>query len=334
MKAFIVGGTGFLGYYTALEFLKEGHQVSTISLPDIKLGDWFPKEINVSFGNVFEMPQTELIDLFKGHDVMIYSVGPDDRFTPDAPAYEFFHERLVEACAKVTAAAREAGVKKTIIFNSYFAYFDRIWPEKNFSQHHPYIRVRNEQAQRTIAEGQDAQGNHKMDVSILELPYIFGTMPERSPIWKDLLIKMLIEQNTIYYPTGGTQMLSVQKVAEAALGAAKNGKHGKRYPIGDVNMKFHDMVRLMLDELGTPDKPVKSVPKFLLVMNGRKIKKEHAKQGKESGLDPVWLFREIMNADLFYDAQQESMQELDYTSGGLEESIRETVRLCQKELTN
>ena len=99
-------------------------------------------------------------------------------------------------------------------------------------------------------------------------------------------------------------------------------------------MKFHDMIRLMLDELGTPKKPVKSVPKFLLVMNGRKIKKEHAKQGKQSGLDPVWLFRDIMNADLFYDAQKESMQELGYTSGGLEQSIRETVRLCQKELTN
>lgn len=39
MKVFIVGGTGFLGYYATLEFLKRGHEVDTIALPDIPLGD-------------------------------------------------------------------------------------------------------------------------------------------------------------------------------------------------------------------------------------------------------------------------------------------------------
>ena len=94
MKVFIVGGTGFLGYYATLEFLRRGHQVDTISLPDIELGDWFPKEVGVKYGNVFEMPHEELTELFQGYDGMVYAVGPDDRYTPDAPAYDFFYKKV------------------------------------------------------------------------------------------------------------------------------------------------------------------------------------------------------------------------------------------------
>ena len=60
---------------------------------------------------------------------MIYAVGPDDRYTPKAPAYDFFHFRLVDSVAKVFRAAEKAGVKKAVVYNSYFAYFDRKYPE-------------------------------------------------------------------------------------------------------------------------------------------------------------------------------------------------------------
>ena len=84
MKIFIVGGTGFLGYHAALECLRRGYEVSTISLPDIPLGDWFPKEITVNYGNVFAMAEEELINLFQGFDAIIYTVGPDDRASREA----------------------------------------------------------------------------------------------------------------------------------------------------------------------------------------------------------------------------------------------------------
>src|SRR4030065_269872 len=75
--------------------------------------------------------------------------------------------RLVVSCEKTIIAARKAGIKKCVVLNSYFAYFDRIWPEKELSKHHPYIRCRIEQAERAIAAG-----GGKMAVILLELPYI------------------------------------------------------------------------------------------------------------------------------------------------------------------
>jgi nucleoside-diphosphate-sugar epimerase len=138
MKVFIFGGTGFLGYYSALEFLRKGHSVDTMALPvkddkDLSgVGDWFPKEVGLKYGNLFEMSEEELTEVLKGYDAMVYAVGPDDRVVPKAPAYDFFHNLLVKACGRVFSAAKKAGVKKAVLLSSYFCYFDRTYPERSF----------------------------------------------------------------------------------------------------------------------------------------------------------------------------------------------------------
>ncbi|MHA1819812.1 MAG: NAD(P)H-binding protein [Promethearchaeota archaeon] len=321
MKVFIVGGTGFLGYYACLEFLKRGHQVSTISLPDIELGSWFPKEVEVKYGNVFTMPHDELIDLFKGFDAMVYAVGPDDRVTPKAPAYEFFHERLVVSCTKVVKAAVEAGVKRGVILNSYFAYFDRKYPERHLSERHPYIKCRVEQAESVIKAGDD-----KMVVSVLELPYIFGTMPERIPLWKDVLLERIRKMKRVMFPKGGSNMITVQHVAEAIVGAAENGKESRRYPVGDENMSWKEMLSIMLEAMGLKKKII-TIPTFLATLYGKKIKREDKKQGKEAGLDPEYLFKDIQSQYLYFDPTP-TIEVLKYNRGGVREAIIETVKRC------
>ena len=325
MKVIIVGGTGFLGYYASLEFLRRGHQVTALALPDINLDGWFPEEIEVNYENVFQMTAAEMQEVFSGYDALVYAVGPDDRVTPKAPAYSFFHTRLVEACGNVVAAAREAGVKRCVVLNSYFATLHRLKPEKNLVAHHPYIRCRVEQAERVIAAGKDS-----MDVMVLELPYIFGTMPERQPIWKDLLFERIRKDSTIYYPKGGSNMISVEHVAEAIVGAVEQGQHGKRYPVGDVNMTWNEMLSIMLDTMHL-EKKIVNIPRIFAVLFGMSMRRTHKREGLESGLDPVWLMRQIMT-DYFYFDPTESQQELGYGSGGLEESIRKTVRTCYPEL--
>lgn len=327
MKVFIVGGTGFLGYHSALEFLKRGHSVTTMSIPDIQLGDWFPKEIKVVYGDVFKMNEDELIDTFKGYDVMVYSVGPDDRYVPPVPAYKFFHERLVVACTKVVVSARKAGVKKCVVLNSYFEYFDRIWPHKRLAERHPYIRARKEQAESVIEAGGD-----EMAVCVLNLPYIFGTMPERVPIWKDVFLERLKNMSPVIFPKGGTNMLSVEHVAEAVVGASERGKHGRRYIVGDENMDWKEMLGLMFNTMGMKKK-ILTAPVWLMSMVGRVMRRNELKKGNESGLDLRYLFKDIQSEYLYYDPS-ETIEELGMTRGGVRESIIETVKDCYPELQN
>jgi len=325
-KVFIVGGTGFIGYHTALELIKRGKEVAVISLPDIKLGNWFPKEIKVEFGNVFEMKNEELEKLFKGYDELVYAVGPDDRYVPEGSATEFFNNALVEKCGNIVAAAREAGVKKCVVCGSYFSYFHKKYPERKLTEHHPYINARVAQEERVISEGKG-----KMDVMVLELPYIFGVMPERIPLWKDILVKMLYTSPKISYPKGGTAMVSVQTVALAAAGALENGSHGKCYPIGDENKTWVEMIKVMLKAMGMEHKKIATVPTFLMTMYGKKLLKEEAEKGRQPGLTYSHLFKDIQEKNSFLDAEAVK-KELGYSGGDVDESITITIKRCVEEL--
>lgn len=328
MKVFIVGGTGFLGYYALLEFLRRGHEVTTMSIPDVKLGSWFPEnQVKVLYGDVFAMSEPELIKTFEGYDGLVYAVGPDDRFIPKAPSYKFFHERLVEACGKVIAGARKAGIKTCAVCNSYFAYFDRMWPKAKLAERHPYIKCRVEQAERCFQEAGET-----MKMAILELPYIFGLMPERVPLWKDVLFERLKKMNPIMYTTGGTTMITVEHVGEAIVGAIENRAHG-RFPVGDQNVSWKDMLKIMTKALGL-NRKILILPKFmtfLAALYGRKLKNDDKKKGLQGGLDHEKLFYDIQSQFMYLDPA-ESVKALGYKQGGIEESITQTVFRCYPEL--
>lgn len=324
MKIIVVGGTGFLGYYTILAGLKKGHSFDALSIPDVDLGDCFPKEVNVFTGNVFEMTEEELQKVFRGYDGIVYAVGPDDRVLPPAPAYEFFHTRLVDNCAKTVAAATKAGVKRCVILGSYFAYFDRIWPDKHLSARHPYIKCRIEQAEKAITAGGDG-----MAVMILELPYIFGSMPGRVPLWKEVFLDQYTKGRFIFFPRGGTNMIAVQHVGEAAVGALERGEHGKRYPIGDENRSYNEMLDMMMSAVGEK-KTIINIPRFLAAIAGRSIERGRRRKGLEGGLNAKYLIQDILTRELYFDPS-DTAGALGYGRGGLKESITETMKACYPE---
>ena len=328
-KLMIVGGTGFLGYYTAKLALKKGYEVSSISILDDDLinkdlDSWFPKEINNTLLDVFEASEEELVEVIKGNDYLIYAVGPDDRYTPKAPAYEFFHFRLVDSVAKVFSAAEKAGVKKAAIYNSYFAYFDRRYPEMKLKEKHSYIRCRVEQAQ--ILHEQ----KKNMEVVVLELPYIFGSMDARLPIWRDVFLDRYVNHHkTVFFSKGSTTMIAVEHIAEAGIGALEYGKDGERYPIGDQNKKYKWMLEYMSECKGVK-KRVVCPPTWMCVMGAKFIENSHKRQGLEGGLDYGLVMKEIMSIDLVVEEElmDKINEELHISRGGLEEAIKETMDRC------
>ena len=277
-KLLILGGTGFLGYYTALLALKKGYEVGSISLNDINLEGWYPKEIKTQFTDLFETSEDDLVEMMKGYDYMVYSVGPDDRETPQAPAYDYFHRRLVVECAKCFRAAERAGVKKAVCFNSYFAYFARRNPELKLEEKHPYVRCRVEQAKLLLEQ------RKTMEVIILEFPYIFGTMPERMPIWKGVFLdRYAYGKKSIFFPKGKTTMTAVEHIAESAIGAIEYGKDGERYPVGDENQSFDFMLNTMTGAVLPKPRKIIHPAKWMCAMGGQMVANQEKKHGGEPG---------------------------------------------------
>lgn len=328
-KLMIVGGTGFLGYYTAKLALSKGYKVGSISILDDDLenkdlSSWYPKEIESTLLDVFTASEEEICKVMKGYDYMIYAVGPDDRYTPKAPSYDFFHYRLVDCCAKVFRAAEKAGVKKAAVYNSYFAYFDRRYPEMKLAEKHPYIRCRVEQAKLLNEQKKN------MEVVVLELPYIFGSMEARVPIWRGVFLDRFVNgHKSAFFSKGGTTMIAIEHIAEAGIGALEYGKDGERYPIGDENRSFKWMLEYMCKCKGV-NKKVHLPPTWMCVIGGKAIQNKDKKKGLEGGLNFGLVMKEIMSKDMIIEPEvmDKINAELHIGRGGLEEAIQKTMDRC------
>ena len=346
-NVFICGGTGFLGYYSAKEFLRQGAKVGVLALQgELTLSaDWWPKEIDVNYGRLFNLrpgddsptvTKEELVEMFDGYDTLVYAVGPDDRMhTPKGVSgYDFFHTYLVDKVIPVFEAAKEAGIKKAILLNSYFAYFDRRWPESHLAERHPYIRVRVEQGEALIKVG-GGQENGGMDVVVLELPYIFGSMPGRTPLWKEVFLDRFAGMPAIFFPKGGTNMIHVNGIAESVVAAAYYAQHGDRLPIGNKDWKFKDMINLIMETIGCK-KRYFGVGAGIAAMGVKMtVVKNLKKSGQDSGLNYNYLMQDIQSKDLYYEDDVEKVQEylhydeLGYDGGGtIEEGIKMTAKAC------
>lgn len=317
----VIGGTGFVGYHATLELARRGHRTTVLAL-ELPEPDLFPPEVAVVLADYNTLDDDRLSDILAGHDGIVFAAGADDRVMPKAPAYEFFHKHNVAAVERIFALARQAGVTRGVVCGSYFSYFDRIHPEWRLAARHPYVRSRKEQARAAIAAGGD-----EMAVCILELPYIFGSMPGRVPLWNPL-VAYLRSRWPLFYTRGGTNMIAVEHVAEAVAGALERGEAGASYPIGDENRTWPEFLEPMSSMAGRP-KRVRTLPTFLVYMVMLVVQLVHRCRGLESGLNPTG-FIQLQTRNTFFDPTP-SRTALGYGYGGLEQALQETVDACPRQ---
>lgn len=319
MNVFIIGGTGFIGYHATLEFLRRGYQVSTLALPPLPVDGLLPSEVRIHLGDLNCLGDEVVCDLLSGQDALIFAAGADDRVIPKAPAYEFYYEANVRTPQRLFQLARKAGVKRGVILGSYFAHFDRIWPEMELARHHPYIRSRAAQIEVTMQVAMP-----DLELMILELPYIFGAMPGRAPLWAPL-IRYLRYPIPLFYMQGGSNCVSVKHVAEAIVGAVERGKGGEIYQIGDENLTWEALLNRLGRAAGIK-KRVVILPDWIIRLGLGLVEYSIKLRGREGGLD-LRVFAELQTTQTFFDPSP-SRDALGYGYGDLDKAFEETVAAC------
>ena len=177
MKVFIIGGTGLLGSEGARELIARGHEVKTLARRAPSKDAGLPESMEIISGNYMEMSDDELRALMQGCEGFIFAAGVDERVEGPAPIYDLFKKFNIDTTDRLLRLAKECGVKHAVVCGSYFAYFDKAWPEKKLAEVHPYIRSRRDQEEVALS-----YADENFDVAVLELPYIFGTQPGRKPV--------------------------------------------------------------------------------------------------------------------------------------------------------
>lgn len=319
-KVFVLGGTGFLGYYTIKELLSKGYDVKTMALPPLPAEDLLPQEVSCTLGDINALKDEEIVDILSDCQGFIYAAGADERTVPQKPAMKFFYEANVLPTQRLARLAKLAGVKNFVLFGSYFAEFAERLPEyKLRSQAYPNMRLLQEQV--AFAEGECG-----MTVTSLRLPYIFGTMPGRLPLWK-VYVDQAREQTVFPALEGGTAMVTVEQVAEAAVGAMERGRHRTSYAISARNMKFQDFYQMIVDALGQQDTtqvPVVPYEQMKAIYEG--LDAHAAAEGLEHGIHMA-IASKLQTEDLYIDAA-ETVTALGIKDHDVLESIRETLREC------
>lgn len=318
-RVFLFGGTGFLGYHAAQEFLAAGWQVTAVGLPPAPPAGLLPPSVRLVIQDIHRLGDSDLAALLDGHQALVFAAGLDDRVTPPRPAYPKFHAANVATLERLIRLAKEVGIRRLVVLGSYFAYFDRLWPKMKLAERHPYIRSRMEQARlATCTPG--------IEGIVLELPYIFGALP--APGWKPLwmpLVKYLRSFQTLFTMPGGTACISAHTVGRAVVAAVERGQAGTCYPIGQENLTWEQM----LSRLATADGRrvrVLPLPRWPIHLALQIMALWHTLTGKEGGLS-LRHFAPLQTAQTFLDPEP-SRRALGYTFGDLDEAFRATVAAC------
>lgn len=322
-RVFIVGGTGFLGYHAIQEFFAKGWEVTALGLPPAPPANLFPATVKVVLQSLDSATDEELLILLKGHDVLVFAAGLDDRSITMKPSYPKFIHANVETPLRLFHLAVKAGIKRAVVLGSYFAYFNRIWPEMKLAERHPYIRSRYEQEKAlTSVPG--------MDACVLELPYIFGVFPV--PGWKPLwtpLVQYVRSMKTLFYMRGGTTCISARVVGRAIVAAAERGKAGEFYPIGQENLTWPKMLNRLAAADGLLIRRVLILPTWLIHIAMQGVLFSHNLKGTEGGLD-LRYFTPLQTAETYIDPEVSRIA-LGYELDNLDVSFRETVAACKTE---
>lgn len=269
--------------------------------------------------DVFSADETQLQRAFAGCDVLVYALGPDDREEVEGDPAAYFQTRLVETTERVVRAACRVGVRKVVVLGSYFTAWDRMHPDRGFASRHPYVAARLAQSERAIDAGQEFGAS----VCVLEIPYVFGTIRGEGRRWKKILLDRF-RGPLVFFPTGGTSVVTSVQVGQAVAGAVERGAHGARYPLSDIDLTWRELIAHVQEALGRRA-PIIGVPGWVAEFAARRMGRSLKARGLSSGIDPAWVIRDIMTQHMYVDAV-ESREVLRYRPGGVPQAIWAVVR--------
>ncbi len=324
MKVFMIGGTGLLGSEAARIFIERGHQVKSVALPPLPAGAPIPEEMELEFCNIYAKTDDEIKAMMEGYDCFVFAAGIDERVEFPAPVYDAYYKYNIQPLERILPLCKEVGMKSAVILGSYFAYLAKQRPDMKLTEKHPYIRSRI--AQEEVAF---SFADENFDVSVLELPYIFGTQPGRKPVWVILIeqIKVMDKLPFTMYPGGGTAMLTVRQVGEVIVGAAEKSKGAKAWPISMYNQTWKEFLKIVYAARGMGEnRKILSVAPWMMRMGLGGVKKEYAAKGIESGIDVDGL-ADIMDINLFIDRKY--AVELGATEDDIKAAITDSIKVSQ-----
>lgn len=326
MKIFIIGATGLIGLEVAKILLKDNHQITTLVLDEVSKEEEIPKDLNIVYGSYLNISDEKLNNLFDGVDSFIFAAGIDERIESSAPIYELFKKYNNDPLKRLLKIAKNKGVKDVVVLGSYFTYFNELYKDLELAKNHPYIRSRVEQKELAFSFADD-----NFNVSVVELPYIFGVQKGRKPVW--VFLAEIIKKMKLFtfYSKGGTTMITKRQAAEAVVGALYKNKGANSYPIGYYNYTYKELLTIANKAMGYKRKII-IVPNFIFKLGLRVMARNKRKRNLEGGLDLV-KYAKMQTKHLYIDKSLSSSY-LGVKEDDIDKAIFDSFKLSNEIINN
>ena len=241
IKAFVTGGTGFIGANLIRLLLKKGYEVRALVRPQSSLENLKPLDIEIIKGDLNDINLSEKI---RGCNVLFHVAAHYSLYQADK---EQLYNSNVLGTRSILQAAKQANIER-IIYTSSVAAIGVGNPGEIVNETHQspvnelvghYKKSKywaEQEAKTAIIKGQD--------IVIVNPSTPIGPLDIKPTPTGEIILRFLRRQMPAYVDTG-LNIIDVRDVAQGHLLALEKGKTGERYILGNKNLSL----KALLEEL-------------------------------------------------------------------------------------
>ena len=241
IKAFVTGGTGFIGANLIRLLLKKGYEVRALVRPQSSLENLKPLDIEIIKGDLNDINLSEKI---RDCNVLFHVAAHYSLYQADK---EQLYNSNVLGTRSILQAAKQANIER-IIYTSSVAAIGVGNPGEIVNETHQspvnelvghYKKSKywaEQEAKKAIIKGHD--------IVIVNPSTPIGPLDIKPTPTGEIILRFLRRQMPAYVDTG-LNIIDVRDVAQGHLLALEKGKTGERYILGNKNLSL----KALLEEL-------------------------------------------------------------------------------------
>jgi dihydroflavonol-4-reductase len=257
LRAFVTGGTGFIGANLVRLLLQEGYQVRALVRASSNLDNLRDLDVEVVKGDLNDL---DLWQQMQGCQVLFhvaahYSLWQSDR--------QLLYDHNVLGTRNVLAAARKAKIERTVYTSSVAAIGVGIGKIVNETHQSPIEKlVGHYKKSKFLAEQEAMQAVQAgQDIVVVNPSSPIGAFDIKPTPTGDIILRFLRRQMPFYLDTG-LNFIDVRDVARGHLLALEKGQKGDRYILGNENLTLKQILDQLAEITGLKA-PQNSIPPWI-----------------------------------------------------------------------
>ena len=318
IRAFVTGGTGFIGANLVRLLLQEGYQVRSLVRPTSRLDNLQGLDVEIIKG---DLNDPILYQKMQGSQVVFHVAAHYSLWQADKEA---LYRNNVLGTRNVLLSARQAGIERTVYTSSVAAIgVGRAGKVVDETHQSPLEQlVGYYKKSKYLAEQEAKQAAQTgQDIVIVNPSSPIGPWDIKPTPTGDIIVRFLRQQMPFYLDTG-LNFIDVRDVAWGHLLALEKGKSGERYILGNQNLTLQALLDQLAQITGIRA-PQKKVPVWLPLTVAWLDEKLLAPLGKPPSvpLDGVRMSQQLM----YYDASK-AVGELGLPQSDLTTALKDAVK--------